>query len=74
VTVIRHGRLPVLARIWHDGAASRRELNQFQRKIADDIVTGVNLGFRGEVADLYPAYRHGYPAAVLDVLVDARSG
>lgn len=25
-------------------------------------------GFRGEVADLYHRYRHGYPAAVLDVL------
>lgn len=71
VSVIHHGRLPVLARIWHDGAVSRRELNRFQRKILDDIVTGAELGFRGEVADLYHMYRHGYPAAVFDALVDA---
>lgn len=34
-------------------------------------MTGVDLGFRGEVADLYHMYRHGYPAAVFDVLIDA---
>jgi trans-aconitate methyltransferase len=34
-------------------------------------VTGVDLGFRGEVADLYHMYRRGYPAVVVDVLVDA---
>jgi SAM-dependent methyltransferase len=28
-------------------------------------------GFRGEVADLYHRYRHGYPGAVLDALADA---
>jgi len=28
-------------------------------------------GFRGEVADLYHRYRHGYPAAVLDAISDA---
>jgi trans-aconitate methyltransferase len=27
----------------------------------------MDLGFRGEVADLYHAYRHGYPATVVDV-------
>jgi ubiquinone/menaquinone biosynthesis C-methylase UbiE len=31
----------------------------------------VDLGFGGEVADLYHRYRHGYPGAVIDVLVDA---
>jgi len=34
-------------------------------------VTDNNLGFGGEVADLYHAYRHGYPAAVIDLLADA---
>jgi SAM-dependent methyltransferase len=28
-------------------------------------------GFGGEVADLYHRYRHGYPAAVIDVLAGA---
>ncbi len=32
---------------------------------------GTDLGFRGEVADLYHRYRHGYPPAVIDVLADA---
>ena len=27
-----------------------------------------DLGFRGEIADLYHRYRHGYPAAVLDAV------
>ena len=31
----------------------------------------MDLGFRGEVADLYHRYRHGYPGAVLDVLAGA---
>ncbi len=31
----------------------------------------MGLGFGGEVAELYHRYRHGYPAAVVDVLVDA---
>jgi SAM-dependent methyltransferase len=31
----------------------------------------MELGFSGEVADFYHRYRHGYPAAVLDVLGDA---
>lgn len=31
----------------------------------------MDLGFGGEVADLYHRYRHGYPAAVIDVLADA---
>jgi SAM-dependent methyltransferase len=31
----------------------------------------MDLGFRGEVADLYHRYRHGYPPAVIDILVDA---
>ena len=31
----------------------------------------VDLGFRGEVADFYHRYRHGYPSAVLDALVGA---
>jgi SAM-dependent methyltransferase len=34
-------------------------------------VPGVDLGFRGEVADFYHRYRHGYPSAVLDALVGA---
>lgn len=34
------------------------------------IVTGVDLGFSGEVAELYHRYRHGYPDAVIDVLAD----
>jgi SAM-dependent methyltransferase len=29
------------------------------------------LGFGGEVAEFYHVYRHGYPAAVIDVLADA---
>src|SRR5258708_11872201 len=32
---------------------------------------GVELGFSGEVADFYHRYRHGYPAAVIDALIDA---
>jgi SAM-dependent methyltransferase len=31
----------------------------------------VELGFGGEVADLYHSYRHGYPPSAVDVLVDA---
>lgn len=31
----------------------------------------MDLGFGGEVADLYHTYRHGYPAAAIDVLVEA---
>jgi SAM-dependent methyltransferase len=31
----------------------------------------VSLGFSGEVAEFYHAYRHGYPAAVIDVLAAA---
>jgi SAM-dependent methyltransferase len=31
----------------------------------------VELGFGGEVADLYHRYRHGYPAAVIDALAGA---
>jgi len=31
----------------------------------------VDLGFGGEVADLYHHYRHGYPAAVTDIIADA---
>lgn len=31
----------------------------------------MDLGFRGEVADLYHRYRHGYPGAVLDALAGA---
>jgi SAM-dependent methyltransferase len=31
----------------------------------------MDLGFGGEVADLYHRYRHGYPDAVIDVLEDA---
>jgi len=31
----------------------------------------MDLGFRGEVADFYHRYRHGYPAAVLDALTAA---
>jgi ubiquinone/menaquinone biosynthesis C-methylase UbiE len=34
-------------------------------------VTGMDLGFGGEVADFYHAYRHGYPPAVIDILVGA---
>jgi len=38
---------------------------------ADGIVVSVELGFGGEVAEFYHRYRHGYPAAVIDILVDA---
>ncbi len=31
----------------------------------------MDLGFSGEVADLYHRYRHGYPAAVIDALAGA---
>jgi SAM-dependent methyltransferase len=31
-------------------------------------MTSADLGFRGELADLYHRYRHGYPAAVLDAV------
>ena len=31
----------------------------------------MDLGFGGEVADLYHRYRHGYPAAVIDAIADA---
>ena len=31
----------------------------------------MELGFSGEVVDFYHRYRHGYPAAVIDILVDA---
>jgi hypothetical protein len=31
----------------------------------------MDLGFRGEVAEFYHRYRHGYPAEVIDVLTDA---
>lgn len=40
-------------------------------ELAGAIVPGVDLGFRGEVADLYHRYRHGYPSAVLDALAGA---
>ncbi len=33
----------------------------------------MNLGFRGEVADLYHRYRRGYPSEVIDLLVRAFS-
>ena len=41
------------------------------RRSLDGIVHSVELGFRGEVADFYHRYRHGYPAAVIDALADA---
>jgi trans-aconitate methyltransferase len=31
----------------------------------------MDLGFRGEIADLYHSYRRGYPPAVIDAVVDA---
>jgi len=31
----------------------------------------MDLGFGGEVADLYHSYRHGYPSAAIDVLAEA---
>jgi len=31
----------------------------------------VELGFSGDVAEFYQRYRHGYPAAAIDVLTDA---
>ena len=31
----------------------------------------MDLGFRGEVADFYHRYRHGYPEVVIDILADA---
>jgi SAM-dependent methyltransferase len=33
-------------------------------------VTGMDLGFGGEVADLYHRYRHGYPSAAIDMLAE----
>jgi len=39
--------------------------------VSAGIVTGMELGFGGEVPDLYHLYRHGYPAAVIDVLAGA---
>lgn len=35
------------------------------------MAASTELGFGGEVADLYHKYRHGYPAAVIDILADA---
>jgi len=49
----------------------RRELNRLCSGIVGGIVPGVDLGFKGEVADLYHRYRHGYPGTVLDALVGA---
>jgi SAM-dependent methyltransferase len=34
-------------------------------------VVSVKLGFSGDVVDFYHRYRHGYPDAVIDVLVNA---
>lgn len=34
-------------------------------------MVGVELGFSGEVADLYHSYRRGYPGAVIDALAGA---
>lgn len=34
-------------------------------------VEGMDLGFRGEVAQLYQRYRRGYPEPVIDALADA---
>jgi len=31
-------------------------------------MTAADLGFWGEIADLYHRYRHGYPDAVLDAV------
>jgi SAM-dependent methyltransferase len=47
--------------------------NEERRSVAvlGGIVAGMDLGFGGEVADLYHRYRHGYPPAVIDVLVSA---
>ena len=49
----------------------RRELNRLCSGIVGGIVPGVDSGFKGEVADLYHRYRHGYPGTVLDALVGA---
>ena len=43
-------------------------LNEFSSRDRDGIVIGMELGFSGEVADLYHRYRHGYPGAVIDAL------
>ena len=40
------------------------------RGLPAGIVTGVDLGFRGELVEFYHRYRHGYPGAVIDVLAD----
>jgi len=40
------------------GLPSRRELNQLPTGAAGGIVPGMELGFRGEVADFYHRYRH----------------
>jgi SAM-dependent methyltransferase len=39
--------------------------------ILGGIVAGMDLGFGGEAAEFYGSYRHGYPAAAIDVLADA---
>ena len=31
----------------------------------------MELGFSGDVVEFYQRYRHGYPAAAIDVLTDA---
>jgi ubiquinone/menaquinone biosynthesis C-methylase UbiE len=39
--------------------------------ISGGMVAGMDLGFGGEVAEFYHRYRHGYPAAVIDVVAGA---
>jgi SAM-dependent methyltransferase len=45
--------------------------NRCVAQVSDGSVVSVDLGFRGEVVEFYHRYRHGYPAAVIDVLTDA---
>jgi SAM-dependent methyltransferase len=49
----------------------RYELNRCTTGYSGGIVTGMDLGFGGEVADLYHRYRHGYPSAAIDMLAEA---
>jgi ubiquinone/menaquinone biosynthesis C-methylase UbiE len=43
---------------------------EFCPSVLGGIVTEMDLGFGGEVAELYHIYRHGYPAPAIDALVD----
>ena len=46
-------------------------LNRCVARFLDGTLVSVDLGFSGDVVEFYHRYRHGYPAAVIDVLADA---